>query len=91
MRVIQGATLRVEAINREVRMSKLGAVAERLKAKKAVHDAKADEWASRLDALDRREPEAFRAGDTVIGEREVDLAEMEATMRNLSNLNGAGS
>ena len=68
------------------RVSKLGAIAERIAAKKVAHDAKADEWAARLDALDRREPEAFAIGDAVIEEREGDLAEMERTMRTLGNL-----
>lgn len=68
------------------RMSKLGAIADRIAAKKAAHDAKADEWGARLDALDGREPEAFAIGDAVIAEREGDLAEMERTMRSLSNL-----
>jgi hypothetical protein len=73
------------------RMSKLGAVADRIAAKKASHDAKADEWGARLDALDGREPEAFAIGDAVIAEREGDLAEMERTMRSLSNLPNVGS
>lgn len=71
---------------REARMSKLGAIAERIAAKKEAHDKKADEWAARLDALDRREPDAFAIGDAVIGEREADLTDMESSMRTLSNL-----
>ena len=73
------------------RLSKLGAIADRIKSKKAAHDAKADEWATRLDALEQREPDAFAIGDAVLGEREADLAEMESTMRTLSNLPLAGS
>jgi hypothetical protein len=68
------------------RVSKLGAIAERIAAKKIAHDAKADEWARRLDAIDRREPEAFAIGDAVIDERETDLADMEREMRTISNL-----
>lgn len=71
---------------RREKMSKLGAIAERIAAKKAAHDAKADSWAARLDALDRREPDAFAIGDAVIEEREGDLRDMEATMRQLGNL-----
>ena len=81
----------VKAIVRETRMSKLGAIADRIKAKKEAHDAKADEWASRLDAIDQREPHAFAIGDAVIAERDADLAEMEATMRTLSNLPNVSS
>lgn len=68
------------------RVSKLGAIAERIAAKKAAHDAKADEWALRLDGLDRREPDAFAIGDAVIEEREADLSDMERSMRQLGNL-----
>lgn len=73
------------------KVSKLGAIGDRIAAKKAAHDAKADEWAARLDALDGREPEAFAIGDAVIAEREADLTEMERTMRSLSNLPNAVS
>lgn len=76
----------VTGMVREGRVSKLAAVADRIKDKKVAHDKKADEWAARLDALDAREPDAFEKGDAVVNERETDLAEMEATMRTLSNL-----
>jgi hypothetical protein len=72
-------------------MSKLADIADRIKTKKETHDRKADEWARRLDAIDRREPQAFAAGDAVIAERDADLSEMENTMRQLSNLPLAGS
>jgi hypothetical protein len=72
-------------------MTKLSAIADRIKAKKAGHDKKADEWAARLDALDKREPEAFAVGDAVIAEREADLSGMEQDLRTLSNLPLAGS
>lgn len=71
---------------KRVKMSKLGAIADRIAEKKKAHDAKADEWAARLDALDRREPDAFAIGDAVIEEREGDLRDMENTMRTLGNL-----
>lgn len=76
----------VHQMIREGRVSKLAAVADRIKTKKEAYDAKGDEWAVRLDALDKREPEAFAAGDAVVSERESDLAEMEATMKAISNL-----
>jgi hypothetical protein len=73
------------------RVNKLAEAADRIKRKKLAHDAKGDEWLKRLDAIDAREPEAFAAGDAAIEEREVDLADMEATVRALSNLpNGSG-
>jgi hypothetical protein len=72
-------------------VSKLAAIGDRIKTKKLAHDAKADEWAARLDAIEKREPAAFAIGDAVIAEREADLSEMEGTMRTLSNLPLAGS
>lgn len=79
-----------KAIEENKRVSKLGAIADRIKAKKEAHDKIADEWAERLDALDRREPDAFAAGHSVLEAREADLADMEATMRSLSNLPNVG-
>lgn len=73
-------------LKKGVTVSKLGAMAERIAAKKEAHDRKADEWAQRLDLLDRREPAAFAIGDAVLDERETDLADMERSMRALSNL-----
>lgn len=67
-------------------VSKLGAVADRIVAKKEAHDKKADEWAARLDAIDKKEPQAFAFGDAVIAERETDMTEMETNMRKISNL-----
>lgn len=75
-----------QGIKEGKRMSKLAEAADRIAKKKQVHDAKGDEWAARLDAIDKREPEAFAMGDAVISERETDLTEMERTMRTLSNL-----
>jgi hypothetical protein len=66
-------------------VSKLAAIGERIAAKKAAHDRKADEWAARLDEIEKKEPRAFAIGD-VIAEREADLAQLESTVRTLSNL-----
>ncbi len=76
----------VHQMIREGRVSKLAAVADRIKTKKEAYDKKADEWAGRLDALERREPDAFAAGDSVLSEREMDLSDMESTMKAISNL-----
>lgn len=67
-------------------LSKLGEIGLRIAAKKEAHDRKADELAARLDAIDKREPAAFAIGDAVIEEREMDLRDMERSMRALSNL-----
>jgi hypothetical protein len=72
-------------------MSNLSEIGARITQKKASHDAIAEEWAKRLDALDKREPEAFAVGDAVLKEREADLAQMESDLRSLSNLALAGS
>ena len=79
-------TVLAKGIAEGKRVSKLGEIAARIAEKKASHDAKADEWAQRLDALDRREPAAFAIGDAVIEERELDLHDMERNMRQISNL-----
>lgn len=76
----------VHQMVREKRVSKLGEIGLRIAAKKEAHDRKADDWAKRLDALDKREPTAFAIGDAVIEEREIDLSDMERSMRALSNL-----
>jgi hypothetical protein len=81
----------ISAIRKGQTVSKLTAIGDRIKTKKLAHDAKADEWAARLDAIDKREPTAFAVGDAVIAEREADLTEMEGTMRTLSNLPLPGS
>lgn len=73
------------------RMTSMGAIGQRIAAKKAVHDAKADEWAARLDVVDALEPRAFAAGDAAVAEREADLAQFESDMKVLSNLPLAGS
>lgn len=73
------------------RMTKLSAIGDRIAAKKAAHDKKAEEWASRLDDLDKREPAAFAFGDAAVAEREDDLSTLEADLRTLSNLPLAGS
>lgn len=70
----------------EPRMSKMESIADRIATKKLAHDAKADEWAKRLDALDAKEPLAFAHGDSVIAEREYDLAQFDKTIRTISNL-----
>jgi hypothetical protein len=75
-------------------MTKLSAIADRIRLKKLAHDKVADDWAKRLDELDKREPEAFAAGHAVLAERETDLAGMESDLRALSNngpLSGSSS
>ena len=88
-RAVSGAADRVrmftDGIREGRRMNKLAEAAERIRAKKIAHDAKGDEWLKRLDDLDAREPGAFAAGDAAIEDREVDLSDMEATVRSLGN------
>lgn len=86
---IAGDLIKAHTGQPEVRariMSKLSAIADRIATKKQKHDAKADEWAARLDGLDAREPQAFAVGDAVVAEREQDMAQFESDMRQLSNL-----
>lgn len=76
--------LKVIETERKV-MSSLASVADRIKAKKALHASKAEEWAARLDKLDQLEPEAFASTDASIAALEGDLGGMEADMRALTN------
>lgn len=73
------------------RMASLASIAERIKEKKIAHAAKADEWAKRLDEVDKREPDAFKIGDAAVAEREQDLTSLENDLRVLSNLPLSGS
>lgn len=68
------------------RMTKLSAIGDRIAAKKLAHDKKADEWAARLDEIDKREPAAFAIGDAAVAEREADLSELEGDLRKLGNI-----
>src|SRR5579862_7762625 len=73
--------------NREERMASLGSISDRIKAKKAAHQAKADEWAAELDHMDQLEPELFAAGDAAVAERAADMDELRANFEGLrSNL-----
>lgn len=72
-------------------MATLGSIGDRIAAKRAAHNAKAEEWAKRLDAVDALEPRAFAVGDAAVAEREQDLRQFESDMKVLSNLPLAGS
>lgn len=67
-------------------MSKLAAVAERMAKKRAEHDAHADRFMAKLDAIDKAEPAAIARGEAFLAEREADMREFEDTLRQLSNL-----
>lgn len=75
----------VAAIGEARRMASLASVSDRIKAKKELYAKKAEAWAVRLDALDKREPDAFAATEAAIGAHETDLSDMEADMRALTN------
>lgn len=67
-------------------VARLSIIADRIAVKKREHNAQADEWSARLDAMDTAEPGAFAIGDAVVAEREQDLARIESDMKQLSNL-----
>lgn len=75
----------VAAVGEAKRMASLSSVADRIKAKKQLYAEKAESWGARLDALDKREPDAFAATEAAIVSHETDLSDMEADMRALSN------
>jgi hypothetical protein len=66
-------------------MGKLSEAASRIKAKKAAHDAMADDWNARMNAIDKTEARVKPMVEQVISERVADLAGLEADMRELSN------
>jgi hypothetical protein len=80
--IVEGQAARVELRV----MSNLTAVADRIKAKRALYVQKAEEWSARLDKLDALEPVAFAAADATVTAVETDLTSMEADMRVLTNL-----
>jgi hypothetical protein len=84
--VVARAIVDGEQAKAELRvMASLSSVADRIRAKKGVHAAKAEAWAARLDKLDKLEPDIFAATDAAIGAYETDLSGMEADMRALTN------
>lgn len=76
--------LKVIETERKV-MSSLAGVADRIKAKKALHASKYEDWAARLDKLDQLEPDAFASTEASVAALEADLSGMEADMRALTN------
>jgi hypothetical protein len=86
-RVIAQAIVEGQQAKAELqRMVSLAAVADRIKSKREAHIAKADEWAKRLDAIDKQEPQAFAIGEAAIAEREADMKSLENDLKALSNL-----
>ena len=85
--ILRGAATAPASIppNQVKSMATLSAVAARIKAKKIAHQAKADQIAARLDALDQLEPHAFAAIEHSISGMETDLGDMESEIRALSN------
>jgi hypothetical protein len=69
-----------------IAVADLASIAERIAAKKAAYAAKADAWASRLDALDQAEPTAFANGDAAVAAVEADLGGIEKQLAAVSNL-----
>lgn len=72
-------------------MSKLAAVAERIKTTKAKLDVEADKLAARLDEIDAEAPKALLRSHAFLDAQTADVAAMEDTLRQLSNLPLDGS
>lgn len=86
VRTIRAAVVEgVEAKAELKRMTSLASVSDRIRAKKESYAKKAEEWGARLDEIDRREPEAFRATEAALVSHETDLSDLEADMRALTN------
>ena len=67
-------------------MSKLAAIAERIKDTKTRLDAEADKLAERLDAVDAKAPGAFDGAHAFLAKQDAEIQAIEDTMRQLSNL-----
>lgn len=68
-------------------MTSLSGIGARIAAKRAAHQAKADEWTERLDAIDAIEPALFTRGDLAVSAAEMDIADFENDLKELgSNL-----
>jgi len=67
-------------------MSKLHALADRIKATKKSLEARADEVNARLDEMDKVAPEVFDRAGTFIASQEADVQALDDGLRQLSNL-----
>lgn len=67
-------------------MSKLQAVADRIKDTKKRLDDEADKLALRLDKIEKDAPAAFDRGHKFLDAQQQDVAGIEATLRQLGNL-----
>lgn len=68
-------------------VSNLQSVGERITAKRLARQKKADDWAARLDEMDRLEPEIYARGDAVLDAADADMKGLEAELSTLgSNL-----
>lgn len=73
-------------IQRELRMGKLSDLADRIKDTKARLEAEADNLASKLDDIDALAPKAFERGHAFIEAQQAEVDEIDAVLRQLSNL-----
>ena len=67
-------------------MGKLAEAARRIKAAKEESEKEADRLIERVDEFQKKAPAAYEIGHTILNKGHADLAEMEAELRQLSNL-----
>lgn len=67
-------------------MSKLAALADRLKQTKKTLDDRADELGARLDEMDKIAPSTFDHAHSFLDAQEADVQSLEDGLRQLSNL-----
>lgn len=73
-------------IHKGAEMGKLSAIADRIKDTKARLEAEADKLGAKLDVIDKEAPKAFARGHAFIDAQAAEVAEIEDTLRQLSNL-----
>lgn len=86
------AALRVvHGLMRDGNMGKLSAIADRIKDTKTRLEAEADKLAAKMDGIDAEAPKAFARGHAFLDAQSAEVAEIEDTLRQLSNLPLDGS
>ena len=67
-------------------MGKLAEAARRIRAVKEESEKEADRLIERVDEFQKKAPAAYEVGHAILNKGHADLAEMEAELRQLSNL-----
>src|SRR5690242_13305131 len=70
----------------DLKMGKLASVAQRIAETRKKLESEADKLAGRLDDMDKKAPEAFNRAHTILDSHNADIDDMDAELRQLSNI-----